>query len=234
MTALDLIKAAMRIIGVTAQGNPLSSEDAANGLEALKLMLQRWSAGSLTVYQISQNSVTLTADKSQYTIGDGGDVDATRPTRIVGIFVRDDNGNDFLVRQIDDRQYRSISGKTSVSQRPSSFWYNPNYPLGEINLYPVPNVSGETMFVDSQQPLTEFASLTTDASFPPEYLPAIKWSLASELAPEYGKQITRDMAMMARASLEKIHTVNAASQLRSAQLDIPAGARSSYNIYTDA
>lgn len=231
MTALDLITAAFRLIGVTSQGNALGSEDAQNGLQALQMMLERWSAETPALSAISRLSTTLTANKADYTIGSGADIDTDRPTRIEGAFVRDANGNDYQLYRLDPAQYRSITAKSNTSSRPEYFWYNPEYPNGKLFLWPVPDSGGETLFLDLLQPLQSFTSLTDAVNLPPEYQSAIKFHLAIELAPEYGIMPNKVVALQAKAAYDKVIAINAAHRHQSARMEFTPGGR--YNIYTD-
>ena len=77
MTAQELIKAAMRLINATADGETPTASEMADGLEALKIMLRSWSSDNLMIYFIEQETLTLTG-ASSYTIGSGGDCPACR------------------------------------------------------------------------------------------------------------------------------------------------------------
>lgn len=231
MTALDLIKAALRVVGVTSQGNPLSSEDAQNGLEALQIMLRRMSAAGIAIPHFTTATATLVPENGEYSIGAGGDINTTRPTQIRSIFIRDSSGNDNPVTEISSTEYQNLSDKDSPG-RPYVYWYNPTSPMGRITLWPVPKIA-ETLSTTMLSPLTSPTDLTDNILFPPEYDALIKWTLAVELFPEYGLPVNPDVAALASATARPIIANNAAAQITPIiDLGLPISV-SSYNITTD-
>jgi len=231
MTALDLIKAAFRVVGVTSQGNPLSAEDAQNGLEALQILLKRWGASGIVIPQFTTATATLVPGTGEYSIGIGGDINATRPTQLRSVFIRDSSGNDYHVAEISHVEYQSIGDKDSTG-RPFLYWYNPTMLAGTITLWPVPD-KAETLHVAMLQPLSTPVGLTDSISFPPEYDSLIKWSLSVELFPEYGLPVNPDVAALASAAITPIIANNAAAQMTPViNLGLPSSG-SSYNINTD-
>ena len=73
-----LIKAAFRVIGVTASGETPTDGEMADGLEALKFMLRHWSNSNTRIYYTTKDTLTLNGATS-YTIGSGGDCNTVRP-----------------------------------------------------------------------------------------------------------------------------------------------------------
>ena len=60
MTALEIVTAALRLIGVAATGETLSASESADGLQALQIMLDSWSNQGLMVYARTTETLTLT------------------------------------------------------------------------------------------------------------------------------------------------------------------------------
>ena len=162
MTALQLIEAALRDIGVLYTGQSSNSDQQTECLQALQMMLRTWSAQRLMVYYIEEGeNFTLVAGTSSYTIGSGGDFNTVRPTAILGAYVA--SGIDYPIEIIDRERYRNISVKT-LGDVPAWLWYNPVYPLGEIYLYPT---GGGEIYLDSQKPLTEPSTVATEMTLAP-------------------------------------------------------------------
>lgn len=218
MTAQELIKAALRAIGAIASGETPSSEELQDSLEALNLMLDSWSAERLIVYENTTEGFSLVSGQASYTIGSGGDFDTTRPTRILGAYIRDSSDIDHPVDVFSAKEYREISSKTTQS-RPTELYYKPSYPKGTIYLYPVPETV-ETLYLESLKPLTEFSSLTTDVNLPGPYKRALKWNLAVELAPEFEATVSDVVAVRAQESKGVIKRLNAANQVEPVVLEI--------------
>jgi hypothetical protein len=113
MTALDIIKRAMRICGVIGQNETPTSSEADDGLVALNDMLDSWSTDRTYIYSILQENFPLSAGVVTYTIGTGGTFNTNRPIAIDNVFIRL-NGADFPVKEINSQDYNSITVKTSA------------------------------------------------------------------------------------------------------------------------
>jgi len=229
MTALEIIEAAFRSIGIASTGNPLSAEDAANGLEALQMMLGRWVAGNLALFCYQIETASVTAGTAAYTIGATGDIAVARPPSIEKIYVRDSNSIDYPTTQISAQKYARISDK-SQSGRSLYWWYNPTYPNGTLTLWPVPDGSSDTLIITMLQQLSSPINLTDDMEFPEMYNAAMRWCLAVELAPEYGVDLHPYVSVNANASFAQLQQVNAATQIEPVSVSLPAGIQDTYDI----
>lgn len=214
-TAQTLVRAALRVIGVTAQGETPEAADEQDGLQALKFMLRHWSDKNIRLYRMTQDTVALSSATS-YSIGSGGAVNTVRPSAIKGGYVKDSNGFDFPITIIDEAKYRRISVK-SLAGTAEYLWYNPVFPLGLLYFWPI---GGGTAYIDSLKPLGEPANITANVEFPPGYDEAIKWNLALRLAPEYGKEPSALIFSMAMSALNDIETRNFSEQINAAELEI--------------
>lgn len=224
-TAQTLIKAALRSINAIASGETPTAAEMADGLEALKIMLRSWSSDNIMVYSIVFDTLAMTG-ASTYTIGSGGDVDTEWPVEIKGAVV----DTDYQVDVIGEAKYRSLSRSPAMASYGSIarfLWYNPVYPLGV--LYPAPK-GGNSMVISSLKALSDPATLTTSVAFPTSYDAAIKFNLALHLAPEFGKEPSQVVAMLARESLDRIKSKNAANQLNEVDLSSLGRYGGSYDI----
>jgi hypothetical protein len=223
-TAQELIKASLRAINAIATGETPTAAEMADGLEALKIMLRSWSSSNILIYSISQDTLAMTG-ASSYTIGSGGDADTTWPVEIKGAVV----DTDYNLRMIGEARYRALS-MSNLGSTAGYLWYNPVYPLGV--LYPYPT-GGSSMVIDSLKALTDPASLTTDVVFHPSYDAAIKWNLALQLAPEYGKQPSPLIFKFAEDSKRVIETKNTANQINAVDLSAIGRGGGNYDIDGD-
>jgi len=209
-TALTLIKAALRGIGVIASGETPKSNETADALDALQFMLRDWSAQNMMIYYQTQDTITMDGS-TYYTIGSGGDCDTTWPVTIKGATLDSDR----VLRVIDESRYRRLS-VSGISGDARYIWYNPEYPLGK--LYPFPT-GGTTMLLDSLKALSEPSGLTTTVQFPTPYDSAIKWNLMVELAPEYGVPLSPLIERKAYESKRMLENMNFAAQVNAAIVD---------------
>ena len=194
--AEDIIKGALKKLGVYAAGETLNNDDLADALEALNDMLGSWSINGLNLLAETLINTSVAAGVGSITIGSGATWDTTRPTRIVGAYVRDSNGIDLPVRIIEDRsEYDRIIDKT-ITGRPRALFYDATYTTGTIYLDMVTD-EAYTLFVVALIPLSNLALKTTTVSLPDEYKLALKTNLAVVLAPDYEKSISPELGAIA-------------------------------------
>jgi hypothetical protein len=207
-TAHDIIKRSFRMLKVIEAGEAPQASESQDALTVLNNMIQSWNNERLMLHKMTQESETLTANQGTYTIGTGGDFNTDRPIRFESVFIRDSNNNDYQLQVINDQQYGKITIKSTESNYPRYLYYRPNYPLGQINLWPVPDAA-YTLFMNVWSQIGTFAALTTSVSLPDGYQRCLEYNLAVELAPEY--QIPSTFALIqqqAIASKSNLKTVN--------------------------
>jgi hypothetical protein len=139
------------------------------------------------------NVVTITAGLSgaanQYAKVIAGPACA-RPTRLLDGMLNQSNGSDMPIRIITKEEYLRFGAKTSTGT-PVQVVYDPNINYGIFNTYPVINVAGYTLFLEALTLFEDFVNSTDNPDFPPEWLMALVWGLAYELAIEYQVTETR-------------------------------------------
>jgi len=201
-TARTIIRKALQKIGALVKSEQPSADEANDGLDALNAMIDSWGNDSLSVYARTWETFPLTSSAS-YTIGTGGNFNTARPENIVSAYLRSGTV-DYPVEVIDDEAYSTIVFKSL--QGISYFLnYDNAYPLGNIRLYPVPSAS-YSLFILTEKALTQFTNLDTALSMPPGTERALIYNLAIDLAPEYGQQVSAELAKTAAESLGLIRT----------------------------
>jgi hypothetical protein len=207
-TALSMISRSMRLIGAVGDGETISPYEAQTGLDALNSMLDSLSLDELIVYQIQQEGFAITPNTGSYTIGEAGTFDTTRPALIRGGFFRDSSNNDYPFRVIELAQWDGLTPKNQTSFNPEYLYYSTAYPLGTINLWPVPSVAG-TLYIDSMKQLQQFSNLNNVIDLPPGYKRMIEYNLAVEIAPEFERSVSAEVAKIAIDSKAAVMRINA-------------------------
>lgn len=239
-TAIELVQDALEKIGVYSPGETISAADSARCLSILNDMLDSWSNESLTTYAILEQSVVLTIGQYQYTIGPGGNINATRPLRLIfgpgAAYLVDSSGNRYWIEVIPRDRWNLITNITNINSNiPEVLFYDPQFPLGIINVWPIPNVD-YTLFFDSYLQFTEFAALNQDIGLPPGYTKAIKDSLAVEAFPYFkpdGATPSAVLIEVASKSKGNIMRTNIRENIALYDREILGRARGQYNIYQD-
>ena len=239
-TAQDIITDSLNILGVYAAGETISDADLEQAFTRLNDMLDSWSNESLTCFAILEQSVALTAFQQSYTIGAGGNINATRPIRINdepgSAYIQDSNGNNYPVAVVSRPTWNLIGNRSEsvTANVPDTLWYDPQYPLGVLNFYPLPNIAGYTAFWDSYLQLTDFSTLTTAVSLPPGYILALKTNLAVHLKPYFAAaQLDPDVREQARESKGNVKRANNRPIEATFDRELIAKGAGTYNIYLD-
>ena len=237
-TAQDIIQDALEMIGIYAPGETMSGADSSRGLTVLNDMIDSWSNESLACYAINENSHTLTPNQFQYTIGPGGDINTTRPLYIIdtpgSAFIKDPQGNRYQIDVVPRDDWNLSPSDQTTSNVPSQLFYDPQYPLGIINLYPVPTL-GWTLYFDSYLQLVEFTGLTSTINLPPGSTLAVKTNLAVALQPYFATaQLSEVVANRASVSKGNIKRTNIRPVTAVFDPEIISRAMPTYNIFTDS
>lgn len=181
VTANDIIKRAMQALGILGRTESPSAGESGDALIVFNAMLDSWSNGEdLMSFVVLERNFTLVVGTASYTIGTGATINQVRPGDISQAYIRDSIGNNFLMDIVPRDQWNQIGNRTVTSQIPDTLFYDPQYPFGVINIFPIPLLS-YTLFFDSTQDQVDFASLTQALSMPPGYERAYVMNLAVEL-----------------------------------------------------
>ena len=175
-TAQNIVDGAYNKIGLST----ISSTKSDKALVSLNNMISIWSIDGLIVPFRTSESFSLVVGQSSYTIGTSGNINTVRPLEIMQMYIRDSSDVDYILTQIDQRQYAELTNKT-VDCRPSRFYYDPQYSLGKIYFDSEP-AAVETCYIISEKPFTELATLATAVSLPDFYKEALIFNLAVRLA----------------------------------------------------
>lgn len=188
-TANDIISGALQTITSLQPGEAVDGSEAGAALSVLNAMLGSWSAQSLLPPFRTLESFPLTIGKEKYTIGTGGDFNTERPDEVTFIFTRE-NGTDTPLNSITREQYYAIGSKTQAGD-PACWFYDQQYPLGALYLYPAPAAT-DALFIESIKPVPQFPTLQSTLVMPGEYVEFIQFQLMRRLAPRYGYDISAD------------------------------------------
>ena len=170
-TAGDQINAALRLIGMLAEGETPSANTSNDALSALDQMIDSWNTERLTVFSTQDQVFTWTPNQISRTLGPTGNFVGNRPILIDDstYFKDPTNGISFGIKLINQQQYNGIAVKTVTSTYPQVMWVNMNYPNIDMYVYPVPTKALEWHFISVTE-LTQPATLATSLTFPPGYL----------------------------------------------------------------
>jgi len=212
-TTRDIIEDSLRLIGVLGTGMTSTDAEAQDALRQLNRMLETWNLESMMSFSTDRhNTLALTASTQTYTIGTGGTFNVTRPIEIEGASIRfnpSSEDTEIPLGILYEEQWHSIPDKDTESTVPSSLYYEPEYPLGKVHLWPIPSVNTHQLILYVRNPLGALAALATTVQFPPGYEEAIVYNLAVRLAPGFGRPPDVFVIDTARTTKAKIKIANA-------------------------
>lgn len=240
-SASQLIQAALERIRAYGTGQTMNASDSARGLAQLNKVLDSLSNESLACYAFTETVFTLTPGKAQYSIGQTGapDITATRPLRLRegrgAAFTVDVNGNNYPLDVIPQSSWNQIGNPSLNTQAdlPQLLFYDPQYPLGLINIWPYPTI-GNAVHFDSLLQLADMANLAQNFILPPGYELMIETQLGVELWPFFKSgEVSRTLVKQATDAKRNVKRTN--KRTDRATLDGALTAQGgAYNIYTDS
>ena len=186
-TLLDLLTGSLRLINAANPGEALDAVAARDALYVLNDLIEGLNLEHLTnPTGVSRVDVTCVSGQAVHTIGTGGNFNTSRPVVIDKAFVIV-GGVEYEVEAIEADRWSEISDKT-FRGIPTTLYYEPEFPLGKVHLYPVPDQAyGLALWCWDSLPTYTMANLSQQLVLPPGYARMYRYNLALELAPEYGK-----------------------------------------------
>ena len=236
MTAQDLINGALRLVGVLAAGEDPSADMSNDALVSLNDMIDTWSNQSLLIFEDAYETLALTVGKQSYQWGVGAsapDFTTARPQKLQDVNWQQVTATTTLelpVEIINQDQWAAISVKNITSNIPTRCWLQNTFPYAVLYVWPIPAVAGN-LVIWSWKPLTDLSALTTSLSLPPGYSRALRYNLALELAPEYGKTPSELVVAHAIESKANLKSMNSKILLMATDPAV-LNRRSTWNWYT--
>lgn len=237
VTAGDIIQDALELLGVYSPGMTVTAADSSRCLSVLSDLMDVWSNESLACYDWLTQTFTLVPGVSQYTVGPGGTIAGQRPIRISdaagAAYLLDQNQNRYLMDVLDNQTWNIQTTFVSSSDLPTSIFYDPQFPLGILNVWPTP-ITGYTCSFMSYSQLGDFATLQSPFSLPPGYKRAITTNLCLSLKPYFANaQIDPLIVQEAMQTKGAIKRSNMRTQISVMDPELVSRGTSTYNIYND-
>lgn len=210
VTRDDIIKRALRLIGVLAQGETPTADQVSEAAFALNGLVKTWQTDGMPLWAIRSYSVPLTAGTASYRIGISQTINTPKPLKVLQAWNHDTITNvDIPMRLITKQEYNILGNKTS-SGNPIQVYYDPQNTYGDLYVFPVPTAqeaANNTIHIVYQRPFEDFDASTDTPDFPQEWYDAVTYGLATRLAPEYGvgsadrKMLWQEMTLIKQDAL---------------------------------
>lgn len=210
MTVRDLINGSLRLIGVLAEGESPSAQAQNDALSALNDFMDSLSTQSLMIYAKTRESFDLVPSQQTYTFGTGGNFNSSRPQLIenAGIMAPGTAPQcEIQMRIMNKDEFAEIMLKTQQSTIPLFLYDDGQYPLTNVNLWPVPSVVTQ-LILYSWKALSRFSTVDDTVEFPPGYARMLRYNFAIELSAEYGKEPSQSVVAIATSSKAEVKRMN--------------------------
>jgi len=225
-TVGDLIDFSLRLSGIIGVGQTAMAEDANTALEWLKMIISEWQRKRWLTYVQQEVSVPTSTGAQYYTIGPGQDFNCSRPSHLATAYIRIIPGSppnlvDIPVTILESREdYAQISVKT-LQTIPSYVFYDSGWPTGRLYWWPIPPAGQYGLYVTVMSPLPTYGALTDVLGVPPEYYPAMAWTLAVHMQLSYGLPANPAHVAAMKMALNTVRQAN--TQIPQLQVPVPLG-----------
>jgi hypothetical protein len=207
-TVNDLIHSSMRLIGAIAAGETLETNELNDAFISLNQMLSSWNTEGASLVGRQRLVVNVGGGNSAPLFQRPVKIDAAS-TSISGV--------DSALEIVDAAGWEAIpipeKGMMSIFIR--KLYCDYLYPTSTVYIWPTPRLSGSLeMWIYAT--MNQFASLTDTITLPEGYEAGLRWNLALNLAPEYGRPIDPSVAQLAQNFKASLVQLNAGNHARSA------------------
>ena len=202
MKASEAITDAFVECGRAALGNPLDSDNLAHGLRLLNRIIDQWKVQSLYIPYTTEIVQNVTG--SPITIGTGGTINTTRPSKVLDTSFFRISGIDYPIQWLTQEVYNLI-GLKDIDTIPRYGWLSPGLPLSSLYFYPQP-INYE-LHLRLNAALPAFADYDTDYLIEDGYQDAIILTLAVAACRGF-REVPRDLERDAATATRVIKTRN--------------------------
>lgn len=214
VTRDQIIKLALRKLGVIELGDTPDSATIQESSLALNLMIKQMSTEGLKLWKIDEVILPLSQDQTMYTLGgpktdlmfaaDGVTKVIDKPLKVIQGWYR----NTIVTPMIDvplqlmsKQEYNTLGSKFSTGVGNSVF-YDPKRLAGSLFIYLTPDAFTEAnleVHLVCQMPLADIMYSQDIPDFPTEWMNCLVWNLADQLAIDYSVPANHRQEIAARA-----------------------------------
>jgi hypothetical protein len=216
VTRDQIIIAALRKCGVVEPGDTSATIDAniiANTAVILNVMLKQWMTDGIKLWTYTEYVLPLVVSKTSYVIGPSGpDLTADKPLRLIQgnalTFARNISVSPYIdtpMQILSRQEYLSLGSKFSLGMT-NSVYLDVQTTTSTLYVYQTPDTPTSTNYelhFTAQRPIYDITEATDTPDFPNEWMNALIWGLADQLAIENDVPLNHRQEIMARATMYK-------------------------------
>lgn len=187
-----IITSALRKLGVIELGETPDVNTVTNSAQALNLMIKQWATDGIKLWTVVEYSLPLVTSQTSYTVGPAvtNNLVADKPMKLIQAWIRNTSVTpniDTPLQIISQQEYNILGSKGSTGIA-NSIYLNPGVVSSTVYTYLTPDTNTATNYVIHMvvQIQIQDVLLSTDIpDFPNEWMNALVWGLADQLAIEY-------------------------------------------------
>lgn len=157
------------------------------------------------------SAISMTALANTVTAGTADLLDTPRPNKVMWVNLKTSTTEKPL-EVVGRERYRENAPNKATSETPTELYYNRGSLSGSLHFNRTPDAA-DVCLLDLWQPfkLYTVAIMNNELVLPNEYRRALKFNLAVEIAPDYGRQVPGWLANRADESRDFIRTLHSIS-----------------------
>ena len=208
VTRDQVISSALRKLAVLELGATPDTDTINNAAVALNLMIKMWAVDGLKLWTINELVLPLVASQTSYVIGPGGDLVTDKPLKLIQAWLRNTTvtPNIDTPMQILSKQEYNILGSKASTGTANSVFLDPRVTTSILYAYLTPEAytaSTYQMHLVVQRMMSDLNNSTDIPDFPTEWMQALVWGLADQLAIEYSVPANHRVEIAQRATAYK-------------------------------
>lgn len=233
-TLRDIITASLRLISATDPNQTLDGQSVQDALYTAIEILDSWNVDGGMIYSQTIGTFPVLEQKQTYTIGPDLSpafpvpdfIVPARPQNLIYAAFQPTGVSPVIelpLKIINSVEWAQIVSKNVGSGIPTQIYLDQTFPIGNLNVWNEPNQGGNFVLQYWNQ-LPSF-DMTLDTvfttKFPPGYMRLLRYEIAMNIAPEYGKSMPPDVASVLSEIKRNINNNNITSEWST--YDVPVG-----------
>lgn len=195
LTRDTIIEAALRKLGVLSEGVSANATQLSTGAEALNGVVALFQTKGMPLWKRTTQTVPLVLGQQAYTITDG-----VKVAQVVLQYTNNSTQYELIEKSLYD--FNQLPQGTVNAGMPVHYYFQPGLSDGTLGIWPVPDagaVTNNRLAVVKQKKFDGFFAAGETPDFPAYYTKSIIYTLAADLAPEYGVPLADRQVLKAEA-----------------------------------
>lgn len=200
-----LIQAAYEDAGLLTIGGTPSTAQFTRGLNRVNDIINLWATQGLKLWLQEDLTLPLTAGKTTYSLGPGGDLNMTKPLSVFQAYYLTSTNSRQPLTILSRDEYTRLS-QTNVLGALNSFFPDKQLNFLYVSFYNTPDAQAATgvAHLITRVAQSNFVLTTDTIGLPQEWYIALRWALADELATSQPMELQQRCAQRAGAYREAL------------------------------